>query len=323
MAYTYTSVDRVLSKIDRDFGMDGISESDAIEWIGEALEGIGVSSQYEEAVAFIEIANHQCTLPTNFHAIIQVAKNNCWVKERLDSTGVCAATVVPIVTPNPLAYPAPSCPIVLDCNGQPLQDYDLAYYRPYFDLQWEYGAWTSTSIYRGCFKPVVAATGSFKNIICTNPKQEVRQLNDNSELTYTIIAGEVLRFNFCEGQIALSYLKFPLDPDTGYPLIPDNYSFLQALTAYVTLKVVTKKFYNNREGAKSQMDAAEAQWQWYCRQASDDAKMLKGIDAHQNLLNQRQYMIPRLGEYYGFFGRLGKAENRHFNNPDYRNKTHI
>ena len=43
--------------------------------------------------------------------------------------------------------------------------------------------------------------------------------------------------------------------------------------------------------------------------------MPSGVDEHQNLAQQSRYLIPRMNKYYGFFGKLGRAENRPFNNP--------
>ena len=55
----YTTLDRIIAKLYRDLGLEEISETDIVEWSGEALEAIGAITLYEEAVAFIEIENHQ------------------------------------------------------------------------------------------------------------------------------------------------------------------------------------------------------------------------------------------------------------------------
>ena len=62
--YNYISVDRVLAKLYRELGVEDLNEIDIIEQIGEALEAIGSITLYEEAVAFIEIENHQADLPS-------------------------------------------------------------------------------------------------------------------------------------------------------------------------------------------------------------------------------------------------------------------
>ena len=74
----YTSIERIFSKVSRDLGVDKINEADVIEWSAEALEAIGAVTLYEEAVAFIEVKNHQCAIPTGLHRITQVAYNSCY-----------------------------------------------------------------------------------------------------------------------------------------------------------------------------------------------------------------------------------------------------
>jgi len=67
------------------------------------------------------------------------------------------------------------------------------------------------------------------------------------------------------------------------------------------------------------MQKAEQDWHWYCKQARNRSLMPKGVDAHQNIMEQRQYMLPRLKRYYGFFGKMSRPESRKFNDSDNRN----
>ena len=45
--------------------------------------------------------------------------------------------------------------------------------------------------------------------------------------------------------------------------------------------------------------------------------MPTGVDQYQNIMEQSMYMIPRFKKYYGFFGSLGREENKAFNNSNY------
>ena len=74
----FTTVDRVLAKIHRDLKGINLNESDAIEWIGEALDFLKVPQIQEEAVLFSEVKNHHVELPYGFHMILQVARNRHW-----------------------------------------------------------------------------------------------------------------------------------------------------------------------------------------------------------------------------------------------------
>jgi len=96
-------------------------------------------------------------------------------------------------------------------------------------------------------------------------------------------------------------------------MIPDTYSYTTAITKYVTMKLMEKDFYNGRQGSDKRLQKAEQDWQWYCKQASNELFMINGVDEHENLLEQRQYLLPKQNHYYGFFGKFNNAENRRFN----------
>lgn len=327
----YVSLGRILAKLDRDYGLEGISEVDVIEWIGEALEFIGAVTQYEEATAFIEVKNHQACLPNGFHAIIQLARNRC----HNHNDGICPTDVfackpfdsTTLLSPEAavpdLNSQLPDQPVALDIFGMPIQEYDLAYYRPYFDLKWEYNQWRDSPISHKCFTPIRLANNTFFNTIVCDTRQHDKlagHSNDGWEDEYTIVQGELLRFSFQHGQIALAYLRQYVDPVTGYPMIPDVVEFTTAITEYINMKLQKRGFYKHREGNDKTMQVAEASWQWYCRQARNNAMMLKGVDQFENYMQQRNYLLPQRNAYYGFFGRLGKAESKRYNNPDVRNK---
>ena len=61
-------------------------------------------------------------------------------------------------------------------------------------------------------------------------------LYNSSSDEYTIAGGFPnmnLRFSFKEGQIALAYLRTVIDPETQYPVIPDDIKFITAITYYI------------------------------------------------------------------------------------------
>lgn len=299
----YISIDRVFVKLQRDYDLSNLSESDVVEWAGEALEHMSVYNLYEEAVAFIEVSNHQCLLPSGFHALIQIALNNC-------------ALIVPsdIIEETTEEESSEKYPVLIDCNGKPLTDVELAYYRPYFNYQASYFDWTNTRRYSTCFSPVRLSSNNFFNtIVCKENNYE--NIYSSSESEYTIIQGEIIRTSFKEGQIAVSYLKQVTDKETGYPLIPDDISIVEGITQYIIMKISTKEFFNNKENAVNKMQKAEAQWNKYCAQAKSKMFMPSSIDEYENLAQGRNYLIPRTRSYYGFFGRLNKAELRGFLDP--------
>lgn len=308
----YISINRIFAKLVRDLGIS-IDEGDVIEWAAEALQSISAISIYEEAVAFIEVKNHQATLPNAITSIIQIARNNCF--DSVKQCGLCPSEVIDTVT----IENSSDIPVPLDCNGQPTTDYDLAYYRPYFSFKDEGGFWASNAFYDGCFSPVRLSNNTFfASLVCKHPDSESLYSTDMDE--YTVVNGDTLRFSFESGQIALSYVKQQLD-ENGYPLIPDHVTYLTAITKYITMKMMERDFYAGRDGSVGRMQKAESDWHWYCKQAKNRLMMPKGIDQWQNIMEQRQYMLPRVQRYYGFFGKMSRPESRKFNDADSRNHT--
>lgn len=295
----YVELGNILSKVNRDTALE-VAEADVVEWAGEALGLIGAFTQYEQAVAFAEVSNHQAMLPAGLVNIIQIARSNC------QDTGknVCAKDVVPEPQEEEEKWPVP-----IDCNGQPVADYDLAYYRPYFDLIYEYEGWAGSTLYRNCYSPVRLADHSFFNSVVLD---QGKGLYDGSRDEYTIV-DPYLRFSFREGLVAIAYTKPRLGPN-GWPMVPDIESYREAIVRFVRYKMALRKFDMEISNASLRyLEKAESDWQWYCKQAGNVAMMPKGEDDMQDLLEQKSYMLPRQHRYYGFFGRMNQMERRYWN----------
>lgn len=339
----YTSIDRILSKLYRDLGLEEISETDVIEWCAEALEGIGAITLYEEAVAFIEIENYQGDLPNGLHSIIQVAKNNHWVKENKE-TCICPANVQTDCTTEEIIANPKGCGcgggspkpglqqsltgdyyfhngqeyVFLDCNGHLIGDYDIAYYRPYFDLKYEYEGWSNSRIYQQSYTPVRLANHTFfGSLVC----EEQKGLYQSSTDEYTLSDNKI-RTSFKDGSVAVAYHRQKIDPETGYPMIPDEYSTITAITMYITMKYMGRLWYLGREGYGDKFQKAEQDWQWYCKQAGNKQMMLYGVDQHENFKDMKNRLIPANNRYYGFFGKMSRPENtRGIKDPNGRNNN--
>lgn len=308
--FQYVTLDRILSKLYRDLGLEEISEIDVIEWTGEALNFMDTPSLLEEAVAFVEVSNFCADLPNGLHSIIQVAKNNNPTnKEVINPANVildCEEEITEeFCNSNPPGLE--NYPVPLDCKGSPLTDVELAYYRPYFDLQYEYSGWNSSSYYEAHYTPIRLANHSFfSSLVCAEDEQIYNNCQGTDEYT---ISGDKINTSFKDGSIAIAYYRQRVDCETGYPMIPDDVSFTTAITVYITMKYMARLWYMGREGYSDKMQKAEADWQWYCKQASNKAFTLYGIDEHQNFLEGKTQMIPNHNRYYGFFGKLGRPES--------------
>lgn len=320
----YTSVDRIFSKIGRDLkGEDNIDEIDVIEWIGEALEFLKVHQIQEQSVQFIEVKNNEAFLPKGLQMVLQIAKDNEWSPETpIKCMEKIADKIEEKVKENT------EC---VDCGDHEIfdKDYNLdnlfiehGGYETVIDAPWNLGPWVNSNCYKERFTPVRLANNTFFNSIVCKEKG-IPYVNPNGD-DYTIVGvtEKKFRFSFEEGYVAVAYVKNALDKDTGYPLIPDNISYISAITYYIKWKIAEKHDWSGREGWSTKAEKAEQRWIKYCRQAKNYMKMPKSIDQYQNLLEQSHYLIPRHNRYYGYFGNLGRREDRSFNNPDRRNSNY-
>ena len=295
----YISLDTVLASLSRELKQYSVSEGEVIEWCADALEVIQTPSVYQPAVAYEEVSQHQCVLPRHLHVILQVARNNNW-------TDTTTATTAAIITDPTIDVP--DIPVALDSNGTPIHEYELAYYRPYFDLIAEYDVLGSNSNYLSHYTPVRLANQTFFGTVVAK-EVDFETIYSTCRDEYTIV-DNVLRFSFETGQVAVSYLRQKLDCDTGYPMIPDTIENRTAVLMYVRYKLKEIDFYNNRQGSESRLQKAESDWQWYCGQAKNSNFMPQTIDEWENLMRQRSYIMPQTNRYYGFFGQLAHDENR-------------
>lgn len=308
---TYTSINTVLAKVNRELRGTDINETDVIEWIGESLDFMKVNGSQEEALAFIEVKDYHAIIPDGFQMVLQIAKHNNWVKQDKDKCSI--KNTVDCLCNEPLPV-VDECgckhkqPVITDCQGKIIGDYDIAYYRPFFDLAWEFYPWTMSRTYRNDYTPVRLANHTlFNSLVCKEKDQSIYTGNEDE---YTIVGTEEkkLRFSFKEGYIALAYLRSAIDAETGYPLIPDNISCITAATYYVKWKIAEWYAWNGREGYSKLAADSMTLWNKYAKQTTNYIKMPKTLDDYQDLLEQSHYLVPRHKKYYHFFGKLKRYE---------------
>lgn len=294
--YRYTTMDRIFTKLSSDV-TDDFDEGRVIEWTGEALEFIMCPKSYEEGISFLEVKNHRATLPKWCHAIIQVARlGRAYIDT--DFKTCVKDTMVS-------ADPEFDFAVMDSAGGLTLI--------PEFNFKLDYSNWKCCE-YKRKYTPVRLSNNSlFNTLVC---RDEESLCGDDE---YKIVMGDTLVTSFRDGIVAVPYLRQATD-ENGYPMIPDHISFTTAIIAYIRTRMAARDFDNGREGAKGRLDKAESDWQWYCKQASNVDMMPYGIDEHQNLLEQRSYLLPKQNNYYSFFGNLGKGEIRKYNNPDGRRR---
>lgn len=295
----YVTVDRVFSKVGRDLKGTEVNESDVIEWIGEALEFLQVPQILVEDVKFLKVKDYHVDMPSNLHMITQIAKNTDINK--LYNKNTCSNEDIEMTYTEAFL------------NSEKTQNLNCSIIDK-LDLDWTYNIWTSSQYYKRNFTPIRLSTGTFFNSLVCKEKDESLYLTCDYEYTVIGETEKKLRFNFIEGDIAISYLKNSVDKETGYPLIPDQISYISAITYYIKWKIAEMYAWAGREGWETKADKAEIRWGKYKKQATSYMKMPKTLDDYQNLLEQTHYLIPNHKKYYSYFGNLGKNKTRNFNN---------
>lgn len=326
----YVSIDRVFSKLGRELKGTDLNETDVIEWIGDALSFLEVPQILVEDVKFLKVKDYHTDMPDCLHMITQIAKNLDVPKpkelpceetepevpeEKEDTCYSCESggDVTPFNKVNINAdyldhLPDEYALAFLNLEeAQLLECQDLEK----LDLDWTYRAWTSSAYYRRNFAPVRLSNHTFFNSLVCREKDPIYTSHDYE---YTVIGEREkrIRFNFKEGEVAISYLKVSVDEETGYPLIPDNISYISAIVYFIKWKLAESFEWSGREGWAGKADKAEERWLKYARQAKNNMKMPKTLDQYQNLLEQSHYLIPNHKRYYDYFGNLGKSSMRNF-----------
>jgi len=352
--YQYVTVERVLAKHSRDMrGLD-IHESDVLEWVGEALSFMKIPNVSEEAVAFMEVEDHQAQLPCNFHYITQVAKyadaDNFSINEVIYDGATTSPSIINILTfsllPttetvdtiyqvtsdtdttlngyytwNDTAYVKNTnnsqLGVCLDEYGNLIEGTEYAYYRPYFDLQYEYLDWMHSNVRRTSFTPVKLADHTFFNsVVCQEEDDRIQHLYNSCNDEYTVVQKtRKLRFSFKKGFVAVAFTRQMIDEATGYPMVPDNQYCLNAIEYYLKWKTMERHFYLGREGSQAKMMYAEDKWEKYIHRFKNHSKMPMGVDDFEDLKNQSNYLIPRGNMYDNYFGSLSDSEPKTYTHP--------
>lgn len=299
----FTSLDRVISKLYRDLGLEDISEIDVIEWSGEALEFLSNVTLYEPAVALLSVKNHTAKLPQGLHSIIQLVRDNYYVKpnkceeekeakiytsELLTDCGICRNCIIENF-------------LRIDVDTWVLTDYNSNF--------------NVTVILNTVLKntqrytPIRLSNHTFFNsLVC---QEEDVDIYKSCQDEYTIV-DDRLRLSFKDGFILLSYYKQKVDKETGYPLIPDDVSIITAITYYITWKYFQRLWYKGREGMSDKMQQAEERWLKYCGQVRSNLNMLRGLDEFENFTQMKKNIIPSRNAYFGYYGNISKIQTPKF-----------
>lgn len=123
-------------------------------------------------------------------------------------------------------------------------------------------------------------------------------------LVYTLVPGYI-RTNIKEGYLLLSYTRIPTDDD-GYPMIPENISFQEAVYWYIVMKLMYPKWAQGQVRDMVYFDARSS-WNFYRKQAYGEA-MMPNADNLESIKNAWLKIVPELGAHDNFFSTVGEEQ---------------
>lgn len=114
--------------------------------------------------------------------------------------------------------------------------------------------------------------------------------------------------NDSDKMLCISYLGIPVDEE-GYPKVPDDTYYDEALAAYVTYRLDYRDFRKGNITDKVYQES-EKNWLWYVNSARGSANM-PSIAQLETLKNTWVRLIPKHNEYNSMFSNIYNQERRY------------
>lgn len=128
--------------------------------------------------------------------------------------------------------------------------------------------------------------------------------SDTWDLTYKL-QNSIIYTSIKEGTIEIAYHAIKVDKE-GYPMIPENSSFIQALELYIKKKVFTILFDQGKIN-NAVLQNTQQEYAWAVGQAQRDLTM-PTIDQMESISNMWTQLLQRSNEHSKGMKSLGRRE---------------
>ena len=254
MIYKTISSQAIIQKIFRDLKPADTSwTTDAIEWIGEALDFIGFHAGFEKRVKELEVSSFRAEVPCDLYQLMAVEYEGLPLVYGTDLT----------------AYDKNRTTSMSPESSQP------AHTSARFE--------TTTGVTQN------SPTGE------STFRQTRTTKNQRNGSEYYVINPNYIVTSFEEGTIKLHYDGYPLD-DCGYPMVPDNIYYKQALEWYIIRQMLMGGYKNENFN----WQIADQKWGHYCVAAQNDAAY-PSIDKMESFKNMWVRLVPNINAHSDFF----------------------
>lgn len=302
MVYKLVSIKRVIAKVFSDLDLqEGTHRiSDMIEWASEGVKKIGgfpaLSTKItgKGGLPLLSITDYQAKLPCDLTSINQVAYSESEsgpYYPMIHATGSFDAAPPSEVVASDIDNVVPESPIV-----------SLA-----MSL---YGDTYSEALVRLNSQPAIREQ---LVALLLRSTSGINDRTDNSTLsspyTYVVLPGSgYIKTNFRSGYLMISYQAVPVDSE-GYPMIPDDESFEEALYWYINMKLTYPEWKAGRVRDAVYYDTRNS-WNFYRKQAYAHA-MMPNVDQLEAIKNAWVRLVPQINEHDTFFSHLGERQVIH------------
>jgi hypothetical protein len=296
MIYKLTSVKRVISKVfsDLDLKEGDHRITDMIEWAGEAVKKIGAFPTLLTRVTgkgglpLMEIVDYQVKLPCDLVAINQVAYAN-------STTGFFY----------PMVYSSgsfdPSVPNIIDTSTTATTVSDGTLVELAMDL---FNKNYADALLHLNTYPAVRESLESLLTSGTSANGSRDPFTASGDYTYVVVPGYI-KTALKTGYIMLSYQAVPVDNE-GYPMIPDDESFEEAIYWYINMKLTYPEWKAGRVRDAVYYDA-KSSWNYYRKQAYGNA-MMPNVDQLEAIKNAWLRLVPEINEHGNAFTTLNQRQ---------------
>lgn len=181
---------------------------------------------------------------------------------------------------------------------------------------------TATFYIDGVGNPILPYGYMFPNMISDSYETLInsRVASKAGEYTYKVDSGW-LTCSLQNSYLEIAYQAFPVD-EFGFPLIPDDQSFINAVKYYV-IERLDFKLWRKGKIADKVYAKSEQERLFYIAQASNKAKMPMSIDEWEAFRRISTRLISRPTQYSSGFKYLNREESLQFNRPRYVGFTRV
>ena len=268
----------IIAKIiaDLDLQEEEIKISDFIEWIGEANEKIGAVTQCIQKDIVLKVSGYQAKLPSDLNNLYTVAfsfkSNGGWIPLKRSTSNFTLSDAITPSDTEMLINDNDMIPLVKNLFGYTTDREAIDKLNEDINTKQ-----TLNTLLNQYTVPSVNGTMQFSN-----------STNFSNTLQYMLKPGYIVT-NVENGYIKLSYDAIAVDID-GYPMIPDNQSYFEAIYWYVTMKFKYPLYLNGRMPQYIYFDIRNS-WNFYRKQAYAEA-LMPTQDELENIKNTWTKLVP-------------------------------